>query len=107
MWLPASGPEWQILGDISLWQARQPGGDQDALSRGEESTEFSEGEEMTRDEWQQRERKKNLKSFIELGKRIAAGELQIMDIQMDESREFGYSRVILFVTDGEKQEREQ
>lgn len=62
---------------------------------------------MTRDEWQQRERKKNLKSFIELGKRIAAGELQIMDIQMDESREFGYSRVILFVTDGEKQEREQ
>lgn len=56
---------------------------------------------MTRDKWQEEQSKKNWKAFVELGNRIAAGELSIMDIRID-TEQFGHSRVVLFVKEKEE-----
>lgn len=56
---------------------------------------------MTKDQWQQKQHSKHLKAFIELGKRIASGDLRIMDIRID-AEQFGNSRVVLYVKEKEE-----
>lgn len=50
----------------------------------------------TRDEFYEKQHQKNLKAFIELGKRISKGLLKIISIQVDEPQ-FGHQRIIIMV----------
>jgi hypothetical protein len=56
---------------------------------------------MKRDEWADREHKKNLETFKQLAIRIGRGLLKIMSIQIDEPQ-FGHIRVVIFVKDTEE-----
>lgn len=56
---------------------------------------------MTRDKWQEKQHQKNLGIFKELAIRIGRGLLKIASITIDEP-EFGHTRIVIFVQEGEK-----
>jgi hypothetical protein len=55
-----------------------------------------------RTDYYDRTHKKNLPSFIELGRRISKGILKIIDIRIDEPQ-FGHRRVVIMLHDAEEE----
>lgn len=55
---------------------------------------------MKRDEWTQKQHKRNLGVFKELAIRIGKGLLRIASITIDEP-EFGHTRIVIFVEERE------
>lgn len=55
----------------------------------------------TRDEFYEKQHQKNLKAFIELGKRISKGLFKIVSIQIEEPQ-FGHRRIIIMIHDVEE-----
>jgi hypothetical protein len=55
---------------------------------------------MKRDEWTDRQHKKNLEAFKQLAIRIGRGLLKIMSIPIDEPQ-FGRIRVTIYIKDTE------
>lgn len=54
-----------------------------------------------RNDFYERQHRKNIKAFVELGKRIAQGLFKIVSIQID-NPDFGHRRVIIFLHEEEE-----